>query len=101
MQPVIAFISSDTAEAAAAARHMAALYGQARLDEADVIVALGGDGFMLQSLHKFMNSGKRIFGMNRGSVGFLMNEYRDNGLSERIAAAIPETIRPLEGDCHQ
>ena len=96
MQPVIAFISSDTAEAAAAARHMAALYGQARLDEADVIVALGGDGFMLQSLHKFMNSGKRIFGMNRGSVGFLMNEYRDNGLSERIAAAIPETIRPLE-----
>jgi NAD+ kinase len=96
MQPVIAFISSDTAEAAAAARHLAALYGQARPEEADVIVALGGDGFMLQSLHRFMNSGKRIFGMNRGSVGFLMNEYRDNGLAERIAVAIPETIRPLE-----
>jgi NAD+ kinase len=96
MQPVIAFISSDTSEAAAAARHLAALYGQARPEEAEVIVALGGDGFMLQSLHRFMNSGKRIFGMNRGSVGFLMNEYRDNGLAERIAAAIPETIRPLE-----
>ena len=96
MQPVIAFISSDTAEAAAAVRHLSALYGQARPEEADVIVALGGDGFMLQSLHRFMSSGKRIFGMNRGSVGFLMNEYRDNGLAERIAVAIPETIRPLE-----
>lgn len=96
MQPVIAFISSDTAEAAAAARHLAALYGQARPEEAEVIVALGGDGFMLQSLHRFMSSGKRIFGMNRGSVGFLMNEYRDAGLAERIAASIPETIRPLE-----
>jgi NAD+ kinase len=96
MQPVIAFISSDTAEAVAAALHLAALYGQARPEEAEVIVALGGDGFMLQSLHRFMNSGKRIFGMNRGSVGFLMNEYRDNGLAERIAVAIPETIRPLE-----
>ena len=96
MQPVIAFISSDTAEAAAAVRHLSALYGQARAEEAEVIVALGGDGFMLQSLHRFMNSDKRIFGMNRGSVGFLMNEYRDTGLAERIAAAIPETIRPLE-----
>lgn len=92
----IAFISSHTPEAQAAAVHLAALYGQEPEDSADVIVALGGDGFMLQMLHRFMNSGKRIFGMNRGSVGFLMNEYRDEGLHGRIAAAIAETIRPLE-----
>ena len=92
----IAFISSQTPEARMAAEHLAALYGQESEDSAEVIVALGGDGFMLQMLHRFMSSGKRIFGMNRGSVGFLMNEYRDEGLRERIAAAIPETIRPLE-----
>lgn len=96
MQPSLAFISSDTAEAVAAARHLAALYGNAKPEEADVVVALGGDGFMLQTLHAFMSSGKRIFGLNRGSVGFLMNEYRDDGLIERIERATPETIRPLE-----
>lgn len=92
----LAFISSKTPDANQAAKHLAALYGQENPDKADVIVALGGDGFMLQTLHKFMNSGKRIFGMNRGSVGFLMNEYRDEGLRERIDATIAETIRPLE-----
>ncbi|MGB8819345.1 MAG: NAD kinase [Rhizobiaceae bacterium] len=96
MQPALAFISSDAPEAKAAARHLAALYGNENPQDAAVIVPLGGDGFMLQTLHRFMNSGKTIFGMNRGSVGFLMNEYRDVGLHERIAAAIPETIRPLE-----
>jgi NAD+ kinase len=96
MQPVIAFISSETAEATAAAKHLAALYGQEEPEKANVIVALGGDGFMLQTLHRFMNSGKKIFGMNRGSVGFLMNEFRDVGLIERIQSATPETIRPLE-----
>ena len=54
---------------------MIALYGQEDPDGADVIVALGGDGFMLQTLHKTMNSGKLIYGMNRGSIGFLMNRY--------------------------
>ncbi len=96
MPPVIAFISSETAEATAAAKHLAALYGQEKPENATVIVALGGDGFMLQTLHRFMNSGKKIFGMNRGSVGFLMNEFRDVGLIERIESATPETIRPLE-----
>lgn len=96
MQPALAFISSDTSEAIAAAKHLAALYGNENPADADVIVALGGDGFMLQTLHNFMNSGKRIFGMNRGSVGFLMNEFRDEGLVERIEGATPETIRPLE-----
>jgi NAD+ kinase len=96
MQPSIAFISSQTPDAKAAAKHLAALYGQAKVENADVIVALGGDGFMLQTLHKFMNSGKRIFGMNRGSVGFLMNEYQDEGLLERLSSAVAESIRPLE-----
>lgn len=92
----ITFISSQSPEAKASAKHLALIYGQAKTESADVIVALGGDGFMLQTLHKFMNSEKRIFGMNRGSVGFLMNEYRDEGLIERISSAISEGIRPLE-----
>ena len=92
----LAFIAADTPEAEAAAHHLAALYGQERAEDADVIVALGGDGFMLQSLHTYMGTGKRLYGMNRGSVGFLMNEYSDDGLRERVAAAILEQIRPLE-----
>ena len=96
MQTALSFISSDTVEATSAAKHLAALYGNEKPKDADVIVALGGDGFMLQTLHRFMNSGKLIFGMNRGSVGFLMNEFRDVGLNERIERASPETIRPLE-----
>lgn len=90
-----AFVSSGTAEADASAKRLAALYGQSSLGEASVIVALGGDGFMLQTIHRFMNSGRPIYGMNRGSVGFLMNEFGENGLRERIAAAEAETIRPL------
>jgi NAD+ kinase len=74
---------------------LATLYGQESIEEAETVVALGGDGFMLQTLHRFMNTGKRIYGMNRGSVGFLMNDFREDGLRERIAAAVPETIRPL------
>jgi NAD+ kinase len=60
-----------------------------------VIVALGGDGLMLQTLHKFMNSGKPIYGMHRGTVGFLMNEFAEEGLSERIANAQVTVIHPL------
>jgi NAD+ kinase len=94
-QSAIAFVSSDTDEARESAALLAALYGQESIDDAETIVALGGDGFMLQTLHRFMNTGKRIYGMNRGSVGFLMNDYREDELRERIEAAIPETIRPL------
>ena len=94
----LAFIAADAPEARQAAQHLAALYGQERAEDADVIVALGGDGFMLQSLHGYMGTGKRLYGMNRGSVGFLMNEYSDEGLRERIAAAELEEIRPLEMD---
>src|SRR5690606_28044325 len=64
--------------------------------EADVVVALGGDGLMLETLHRFMGDGKPIFGMHRGSVGFLMNSYRLDGLPDRIARAKPVELNPLE-----
>lgn len=91
-----AFISSDAGDALAGRDALAARYGQASIEDADVIVALGGDGFLLQTLRETMGSGKTIYGMNRGTIGFLMNEYRVGGLPERIEAAVPDTIRPLE-----
>jgi NAD+ kinase len=91
----LAFISADTPDAQEAAARLSALYGQSSIAEADVIVALGGDGFMLQTLHDHMDSGRRIYGMNRGTIGFLMNEYAEQDLRERIGAAVAETIRPL------
>ena len=91
----IAFIASDAPEAQAAAAALRARYGEAPEAEADVIVALGGDGLMLTALHEQMSKGKPIYGMNRGSVGFLMNEYRPDGLMERLSAAKIETIHPL------
>lgn len=94
-RPAIAFVSSDSSDAHEAAARLAALYGQSALDDADVVVALGGDGFMLQAIQDNMDSGRRIYGMNRGTVGFLMNEYAEENLLERIAEAMPETIRPL------
>ncbi|MCT8990962.1 NAD kinase [Chelativorans sp. SCAU2101] len=92
----LAFVSADTEDARNAAARLSALYGQERPEDADVIVALGGDGFMLQTLHATMGTGKKIYGMNRGTVGFLMNEYHEQDLRRRVAEAIPETIRPLE-----
>ncbi len=92
----LCFISSDSDDAREAAARLAALYGQSARDEADVIVALGGDGFMLQTLHESMDGPQSIYGMNRGSVGFLMNNYTEDDLRERIGAASAEVIRPLE-----
>src|SRR6185437_11329443 len=83
----IAFVASRAPEAEAAHKALTARYGSADPQTADVIVALGGDGFMLQTLHKFMTAGKPIYGMHRGTVGFLMNEYNEHGLRERLAAA--------------
>ncbi len=91
-----AFVSSDSADARDGLAALAARYGQTPVEAADVVVALGGDGFLLQTLRETMGTGKRVYGMNRGTVGFLMNEYRLDGLEERIAAAAAETIRPLE-----
>ena len=91
-----AFVSSDAEDARKAAGQLSARYGQAAIADADIVVALGGDGFLLQTLRETMGSGKKVYGMNRGTVGFLMNQYREHGLAERIAAASAETIRPLE-----
>lgn len=92
----IAIAAGDGEAARQAAARLAARYGSAPLEEADVVVALGGDGFLLQTLREALGSKRRVYGMNRGTVGFLMNEYREDDLPQRIAAAMPEKIRPLE-----
>lgn len=92
----LCFKASTAVEAQLALQELVSLYGQVPADEADVIVALGGDGFMLQTLHDTMNSGKQVYGMNRGSVGFLMNRYSTENMVERIRAATENTIYPLE-----
>ena len=91
----IAFVAASTPEAREAYASLEKRYGNVDPKSADVIVALGGDGLMLQTLHKFMNSGKPIYGMHRGTVGFLMNDFSLDGLSERIAAAHMTVIHPL------
>ncbi|MBJ3776786.1 NAD kinase [Acuticoccus mangrovi] len=90
-----AFMAADTPEAKAAAELLGKRYGSCDPDDADVIVALGGDGLMLSCLHRFMSTGKPTFGMNRGSVGFLMNEFAVDDLPERVACADITMIRPL------
>jgi NAD+ kinase len=91
----IAFVASHTPEARDAYGRLEKRYGNADPAKADVIVALGGDGLMLQTLHKFMNSGKPIYGMHRGTVGFLMNEFVEDRLSERLSNAHITVIHPL------
>ncbi|HVX99097.1 MAG TPA: NAD kinase [Pseudorhodoplanes sp.] len=91
----IAFVASDTPEAQSALKRLAGSYGNVAAEQADVIVALGGDGLMLQTLHKFMRSGKPIYGMHRGTVGFLMNEFHEGDLAARLDAAQITVIHPL------
>ncbi|MCB1412820.1 MAG: NAD kinase [Xanthobacteraceae bacterium] len=91
----IAFVASNGEEAQAALDALVKLYGNYPPIRADVVVALGGDGLMLQTLHRQMRSGKPIYGMHRGTVGFLMNEYRAENLYARLAAANETVIHPL------
>ena len=91
----IAFVASQTPEAEEARRRLSARYGDHRPDDADVIVALGGDGLMLQTLHKFIGAGKPIYGMHRGTVGFLMNDFSEADLEDRLGAAQTTLIHPL------
>ena len=91
----LAFVASENPEARQALQRLAGTYDTVAADEADVIVALGGDGFMLETLHRFMKRGVPIFGMNRGSVGFLMNAYKENGLIERLRRAEVIILNPL------
>lgn len=91
----IHFVAANVTEAQAALRIMRQRYEDLGADKADVVVALGGDGFMLQTLHNFLSRKKPIYGMNLGSVGFLMNEYREENLAQRLAAAESAVIHPL------
>ncbi|PTE21324.1 NAD kinase [Cereibacter changlensis] len=91
----IAFTASPAPVAQEALAQLVARYGQCPLPEADVIVALGGDGFMLQTLHETQSLDIPVYGMNRGTVGFLMNAYQPTGLSDRVAQAVEEVINPL------
>lgn len=93
--PRLAILAAQNETARAAQEALAARYGATPPERADVIVALGGDGFMLETLHRFLGRGTPVYGMNRGSVGFLMNDYREDGLEERIAAAQAATLHPL------
>jgi NAD+ kinase len=92
----VSFVSSGTAEADVAAAALRERYGQVPLDAASVVVALGGDGLMLQTLHKVMHLGVPVYGMNFGSVGFLMNDFGADQLMERLLAAKPTHIYPLQ-----
>ena len=91
----IAFVASASAEAQTALAQLAKIYGNHDADDSDVVVALGGDGLMLQTLHRHMRSGKPIYGMHRGTVGFLMNEFTTHDLHTRLAAARESLINPL------
>jgi NAD+ kinase len=91
----IAFVASNSEEAQAAYEQLVQIYGNDDPHKADVIVALGGDGLMLKTLHDHMRTGKPIYGMHRGTVGFLMNEYSTVNLHDRLAAARETLINPL------
>ncbi|HYG08088.1 MAG TPA: NAD kinase [Stenotrophomonas sp.] len=94
--PRIAFLASNTDAAQRARADLVARHGDHSIDDADVLCALGGDGFMLQTLHRHGGAGKPVFGMKLGSIGFLMNQYRDDDLLARLARAEPAHLRPLE-----
>lgn len=91
----IAFVASNVDSAQEALEQLGARYGAAQPDKADVIVALGGDGFMLHTLHAMQHLSVPVYGMNRGTVGFLMNAYNGDDLVERLKTAQEEVINPL------
>ncbi|MDG1076813.1 MAG: NAD kinase [Planktotalea sp.] len=91
----IAFLASETATAQSARGALVTRYGNVDQAQADVIVALGGDGFMLSVLHATQDLPAPVYGMNRGTIGFLMNEYSESDLQERLSDAEEEVINPL------
>jgi NAD+ kinase len=91
----VAFVASETPEAQASLKVLTSLYPSVPPDQADVIVALGGDGLMLQTQHRFMGRAKPIYGMNKGTVGFLMNEFREDDLLDRLENAERSVVHPL------
>ena len=95
MSPRIAFLANPTAEAQQARAALVSRYGEVEQDAADVIVALGGDGFMLRTLHTMLQRRVPVFGMKLGKVGFLMNQYRAEDLPARLARAHATSLAPL------
>ena len=93
--PQISFVAADTPQAREARMQLVRDFGHVALAKADVMVALGGDGLMLHSLHRIMGRKAPIFGMNVGTVGFLMNEFRAGGLKARLLAAEEVILHPL------
>ena len=91
----VTILAGQSPEAQKARAALVARYGSAAEEDAEVVVALGGDGFMLETLHRFLRRGLPVYGMNRGSVGFLMNDYREDDLPARLAAAQTATVHPL------
>jgi NAD+ kinase len=91
----VAFVASDNDAAQHALDHLSRRYGLVLPDQADVIVALGGDGFMLETLHRHIDRHVPIYGMNRGTVGFLLNVYSDDHLMERLERAETVRLHPL------
>ncbi len=91
----ISFFAAPTPLAQESCARLAARYGTCTADEAEAVVALGGDGFMLETLHAMLSHGLPVYGMNCGSVGFLMNAYAEEGLPDRLAAAQSTVLYPL------
>lgn len=94
-EPKLAFVAADVDEAQSALRDLQARYRHVSIEDADVVVALGGDGFMLETLHRYLPHSMPIYGMNRGSVGFLMNAYSPDDLTARIARSELVVLHPL------
>ena len=91
----IAIVSDGHPSAQKAGKKLQALYEHVPPEDADIIIALGGDGFMLSTVHKYMEKGNPIFGMNLGTVGFLMNEYNEQNLLNRLSKCEPIELHPL------
>lgn len=94
-QTQLAFVASDAPIAQSAKAALTKRYGGVAVEDADVIVALGGDGFMLETLHGTQHLRAPVYGMNRGTVGFLMNSFSEQGLRKRVAEAEEEVLNPL------
>ena len=94
-QPRLAFVAANSEEAIQAAEVLTRRYDGSKPEDAEIVVAQGGDGFMLETLHRHLGRARAIYGMNRGTVGFLMNGYSEDGLLDRLRAAQPVELHPL------
>ena len=97
----IGFVSSEKPDAIKSLKMMKQTYNSVPPEKADIIVALGGDGTMLKSLHDFLHLNKPIYGMNKGHIGFLMNQFSEKNLKKRLDEAIPYKLSPLKIKCFE